>query len=256
MIANYHTHTWRCRHAQGDTEEYVQQALAAGLEVLGFSDHTPYWFEGDHYSRFRMFPDQLEDYVNHVEAVRRQYAGRLTIHLGLEAEFYPKYFPELRSRLRDTEVEYLLLGQHYVGNEIGDWYSGKATADPDVFTRYCHQVCDAMQTGLFSYLAHPELIHFTGEDALYRAGLRQLCREANSCGIPVELNLLGIREGRHYPDRRFWELAAAEGCQVVLGCDAHRPEDLTDQGSCRKAMALVEELGLRLVDTVPLRPVR
>ena len=30
MIANYHTHTPRCRHAEGTEAEYVQAALDAG----------------------------------------------------------------------------------------------------------------------------------------------------------------------------------------------------------------------------------
>ena len=43
MQANYHTHTYRCRHAgQWGDEEYVQAALASGYRVLGFSDHTPW----------------------------------------------------------------------------------------------------------------------------------------------------------------------------------------------------------------------
>ena len=41
MIANYHTHTWRCRHADGTEREYVETAIEAGFKILGFSDHTP-----------------------------------------------------------------------------------------------------------------------------------------------------------------------------------------------------------------------
>ena len=54
MIANYHTHTARCGHAAGTEDEYVQQAIQSGLKILGFSDHTPYWFAGEYYSRMRM----------------------------------------------------------------------------------------------------------------------------------------------------------------------------------------------------------
>ena len=31
MIANYHTHTWRCRHADGTEREYVETAIEAGI---------------------------------------------------------------------------------------------------------------------------------------------------------------------------------------------------------------------------------
>ena len=55
MIANYHTHTPRCNHAEGAERSYVERALAGGLQELGFSDHTPYLFElPGYYSTFRI----------------------------------------------------------------------------------------------------------------------------------------------------------------------------------------------------------
>ena len=253
MIANYHTHTWRCRHACGEDAAYVQSALDGGLQILGFSDHTPYWFDSDYYSRFRMFPDQLEDYVNSITGLQRRFAGQLQIHLGVEAEFYPKYFPELLSRLRDTPISYMILGQHYVGNEVHEWYSGQATADRDILGRYCRQVCDAMETGLFSCLAHPGLIHYTGPDRDFYEAMTPVIRTAKACGVPLEFNFLGLREGRHYPDLRVWELAAEEDCPVVLGVDAHAPENLNDPDTCRAARKLLEPFGLNILSTIPLR---
>ena len=44
MIANYHTHTWRCNHAFGVEKQYIENAIEAGLRILGFADHTPYPF--------------------------------------------------------------------------------------------------------------------------------------------------------------------------------------------------------------------
>ena len=43
MIANYHTHTWRCRHADGTEREYVERAIEAALKFSVF-DHSPYPF--------------------------------------------------------------------------------------------------------------------------------------------------------------------------------------------------------------------
>ncbi len=50
MIANYHTHTWRCHHAKGTEREYVERAIEGGLKILGFSDHTPYPLPAGYYS--------------------------------------------------------------------------------------------------------------------------------------------------------------------------------------------------------------
>lgn len=256
MIANYHTHTTRCRHAQDAEEEYVQNAIEGGLQILGFSDHSPYWFPGEHYSTFRMFPDQLEDYCQTVIGLREKYAGKLQIRLGLEVEYYPAYFDELMAHLRDTPIEYMLLGQHFIGNEIAEPYSYSATQEESVLERYCHQVMDAMQTGLFTYIAHPDLINYQGDENIYRKHIGRLCREAKACGIPLEINLLGIRGQRMYPNERFWEVAAQEGCTAILGCDAHCAADVCDRSSEKTALALAEKYGIALLDTVALRPIK
>lgn len=255
MIANYHTHTPRCNHAEGTEREYAESALAAGLEILGFSDHSPCVFPGDYYSWYRMKLPELEDYVRAVLTLRQEYAGRLEIPLGLELEYYPGIFPSLLPILRDQPLDYLLLGQHFIGDEMGEPYSGNPTADPSVLERYCDQVIEGMQTGLFTYLAHPDLIFFTGDDRTYRGNMRRVCREARECGIPLEWNLLGMTKGRNYPDRRFWELAAEEGCACVLGWDAHKPTAMEDTQTLNAALTRIHTLGLELLDTVPLRKI-
>ena len=105
MIANYHTHTPRCRHANGTEESYVQTAIQGGLKILGFSDHTPYCFPEGYYTHMRMYPHQLPEYCDTVRALQKKYADQLQIHLGLEVEYYPAFFPDLLPRLRDQGIE-------------------------------------------------------------------------------------------------------------------------------------------------------
>lgn len=251
MIANYHTHTPRCRHAGGTEEEYVRCALNAGLQILGFADHTPYPFPEGYYSTFRMYPEELPDYVASVEDVRKRYAGQIQILLGVEAEYYPKYFRDMVAMLRDHGVEYMLLGQHMVGNEVGEPYLG-IPSDAAGLERYSNQVIEALYTGLFTYLAHPDLVHFLGDPELYRANMRRICRAAKGCGIPLEINLLGLRNKRHYPNPILWEAAAEEGCSVILGHDAHQPEQLLDRESEQQAREMAGKLGLEILDRVEL----
>lgn len=253
MIANYHTHTWRCNHAKGAEEDYVKAALERNFQILGFADHTPYFFPGTYYSGFRMRPEQLKDYCDTVLSLRKKYDGKIQIPLGLELEYYPAYIGELLPFLKDHGIEYLLLGQHFVHNEINAHYSGNVTADRDVLKQYACQVCDAMQTGLFSYLAHPDLINFVGDAKVYQEAMELICHEARNCGIPLEINMLGIWTGRNYPNPLFWELAAEAGCSVVIGCDAHAPDHLRKPDTEKKALALADRFGLQVLETVPLR---
>lgn len=255
MIANYHTHTWRCNHANGDEDSYVKAALKQGLSILGFSDHTPYCFPDGYRSGIRMDLEQLSDYCKVVRSLRKKYAGQIDLPLGLELEYYPDCLPHLLPVLRDHGIEYLLLGQHFLGNEAGQPYAGRPTSDVSILDGYCRQSMDAMQTGLFTYFAHPDLIHFLGDDRTYRRAMRRLCQEAKSCNLPLEINMLGIWSGRNYPDERFWELASEEGCSVVIGCDAHAPEHLNRPDAEAKALAIVNQYGLPLLETVTLQKI-
>lgn len=256
MIANYHTHTPRCNHAIGTEEEYVRCALEAGLQIMGFSDHTPYPFPDSHCSAFRMTPQQLPEYVDTVLSLRKAYAGQIEIPLGLEAEYYPRFFPELVTLLQDHGIEYLLLGQHFLFNETEQIGSIGPTADESLLRQYVNQTIDAMHTGLFTYFAHPDLMRFVGNEKAYRQEILRLCRAAKECSIPLEINLLGLREGRHYPNSRFWEIAAEENCPVILGIDAHQPHNPKHTQSLQMAQALIHQLDLQLLDSVPLRPLK
>lgn len=253
MIANYHTHTPRCNHAVGTEKEYAEAACQAGLQILGFADHGPYIFPGDYYSHHRMRPQELPDYVEKVLALRKEYAGRMEIHLGAEMEYYPHLFADTVSMLRDGGIEYMLLGQHWLGDEMGEPYVGRPTESVHDLKRYCDQAIDGMQTGLFSYLAHPDVLNFTGDTGVYLEQMVRLCREAKGCGLPLEWNLLGMQTGRNYPNIRFWELAAQEGCDCILGRDAHDPRALLDSDTEAQALKCIHALGLKLLDTVPLR---
>lgn len=255
MKANYHTHTWRCNHAEGKEKQYVENALKAGLEVLGFADHTPYVFPGDYYSTFRMKMDQLPGYVDTVLGLREEYAGKIEIPLGLETEFYPRHFEDLLSRLREYPMDYLILGQHFVNNEYDAPYNGVGSGDVGLLRQYVRQSCDAMNTGLFSYFAHPDLIHFTGDEKTFRHHMRDICREAKGCGVPLEFNLLGLSFGKHYPNRPFWELVAQEGCEVILGRDAHAPEALLDEKTEKRALEILAGLGIVPLERVNLRKI-
>ena len=253
MLANYHTHTMRCRHARGNEEEYIRAALQAGMKELGFSDHAPQPFKGSYYSKMRMYPWQLEEYVQTLQELRQEYAGQIDIHIGLETEYYPDLFDELLGWARDAGVEYMILGQHWPGNEEGEPHVYQPFDEYPFLVRVADQMLEAMYTGMFTYVAHPDLPRFLGDDRLYRQQMRRIIQGAKRCGLPLEINLHGLRCGCAYPDERFWEVVAEEDCPVILGADAHDPEELLDTEAEARMLNMVRRLHLNLLDTVPLR---
>lgn len=255
MIANYHSHTPRCRHARGEEIEYVEKAIERGLKIFGFSDHTPQWFPGDYYSTMRMFREELPDYCKTVLALREQFKGQIEIPLGVEAEYYPLAWKETISHLQDAGIEYMILGQHWVGNEFDAPYAGRPTEEEAHLARYCDQVIEAMETGKFTYFAHPDIARYICDHAVFQKHMRRICRASKETSTPLEINFLGLATGRHYPNPLFWQLVGEEGCDVVFGIDAHAPEQVPDKKPEMMALSMVREFGLNLLETVPLKKI-
>ena len=254
MICNYHTHTFRCGHAVGSEREYIEKAIAEGLTTIGFSDHVPMPFSDGFQSHFRCPIEKLEDYVTTLLALREEYRDRINILIGFEAEYYPDIFSDMMKLLSPYPIDYLIMGQHFVGNELGELYNGGAFNDEGKLIRYVDQVIEGAKTGAFTYIAHPDLICYVGQnEELYRFMMRRLCTEIKALDIPLEFNLLGFEERRNYPCGRFWEIAAEVGNAVILGCDAHQPSRVADQTVISGAIERLAQFGITPIESVTLR---
>ena len=224
QLANYHTHTVRCGHARGEDKAYVEAAIQAGIRVLGFSDHCPWVFPDDTVSGCRMLPSQLDDYFTSLTGLRDEYKNDITIYIGFESEYLPELLEAQEKLLADYPVDYQILGQHFITREPFGRYCGTMIPDQDSIRSYIQSCIAGMETGRYKYLAHPDLIPM-----LFSAPKEELdrlfaCMKAHD--YPLEVNLLGMLDHRHYPDLRFWKLAQESGCKAIIGYDAHTPDAL------------------------------
>lgn len=251
MIANYHTHTTRCHHALGTEREYIEQAIAQGLEILGFSDHVPMPFPDGHQSGFRVRLEELEDYVRTLEALREEYKDRIQILIGFEAEYYPALFDAMLDMLAPYDYDYMILGQHFIDNETSP-YNATPTTDEAALARYVDQILCGLATGKYTYLAHPDVYNFVGDQEVYYRHMKRLCRGCKEMNIPIEINLLGLMGHRHYPSDRFYRIAGEVGNDAVIGCDAHQTEAVADPEAIQAGMAFAKQYGLRVLETVTL----
>ena len=224
MLANYHTHTTRCMHAVGSEREYIEEAVGNGFKILGFSDHVPQPYPDDFKSHIRMTMDELPDYIDTLLGLREEYRDRIEILIGFETEFFPKYFDRLLKELRKYPVDYMILGQHNVPDERDGFYVGNRTDDAEKLRAYVDYTIEGMKTGLFTYLAHPDLINFTGDDGAFRKHMERLIGAAIDLKMPLEINMYGFLDHRNYPCDRFFRMAQEMGADFVIGCDAHRPD--------------------------------
>ena len=261
-LANYHAHTTRCQHARGTEEEYVLQAIETGFEILGFADHSAWPYRSDFVANMRMRLDELDGYVETVRALKEKYAGRIRIHLGMECEAFPEFYPWLREIRAKMGFDYFILGNHYDTNdETGGFYFGRCANHAQI-RRYMETTIAGMESGLFLYLAHPDLFlhRYPAFDAEAKRVCRALCEAALRLDMPLEYNLLGHRRNPGarsqgyvgYTSREFWEVAAETGNRAIIGVDAHAPEDL-DAGCAetyRRVRGMLQGMGVEVLDVM------
>lgn len=252
MLANYHTHTKRCHHALGEDREYVESAIQAGLQILGFSDHCPWIFHDDYISGMRMQPLEIDDYFSSLEALRQEYKQDIQIYIGFEAEYIPELIEDQDDLFKNYPLDYLILGQHFLGPEYRSLYMGRPLKEEAILKEYVDSAIEGMKSGRFLYLAHPDLIYFKGASEIYDKHMFRLCREMKEMDLPLELNVLGLADGRNYPLGRFLEIAKEVGNSYILGIDAHAPEQLFNQENIKRAEELCHSYGITCINGLEL----
>ncbi len=261
MKANYHTHHHLCNHAIGNTEDYVKEALKIGLVELGMSDHAPNTRIKD--KGVRMKPDEFKVYLEDIEAAQKKYKGKIKILKGLEVEYFYEredYFELLRKH-----VDYLIHGQHYISLDgtMNNLISGFALSTIDHIRIYATYLEDAMASGHFDILAHPDLYMNNYQDFDKNAEIvaHRICKSALKHDIILEYNANGYRRGGkntekgffpNYPRREFWEIVKEYGCKTILGSDAHSPEFLYNH-TVKEAEETYLNLGLNIVEFLELK---
>lgn len=235
-LSNFHTHTYLCGHANGKPVDYALQAEKEECKGLGFSDHCPFPSDfPDPWENVRMDPDQVPLYMNMIEEARK--AVSFPIFAGFECEWDPVYENWYRDELLGKfGAQYLIMGQHWIMK------NGRHPGTQDIqnekeLNQYCDQVIQGMKTGLFSFLAHPDLFMGTMKEWTKNteAVSKAIIDTAVDLNMPLEINGYGLAKPTQetsrgirqwYPYVEFWELAASSNATIICNSDAHNPNDV------------------------------
>ena len=260
MKTNYHTHTYRCKHATGTDEKYLTAAREGGFELLGFSDHCPFPYEDGFHSNSRMELFLFEDYLASMEELRQKYSGSIKLLRGVELDFFPKYSAWAREFVREKRLDYVIFGNHFYPDDRNGGFFGRSVNSAEMLELYLDCELEGMEQEDYCCIAHPDLFmraYPVFDDRCERAS-RRICERAAKYRIPLEYNLSGFYQnpagGVGYPCDEFWRIAADSGCTAVIGCDAHSPAKLSESAGQPYADAVeyLAKLGIKRYDTLKL----
>lgn len=247
-----------CRHAVGDVEDYVKEAIELGFDSLGMSDHAPFAELEDR--SVRMHPSDFKTYLAQCNACIRKYGTKLKIYKALEIEYFPQYKTMYEQYLKD--LDYLALGQHYIKDEdsSGGLRSTYRLQTQDHVRTYVNTLIEAIGTKYFKFICHPDLMLYgiANFDSFVESESKRLIEAAIENDIPLEINVNGIRKGLRemeaglrylYPRLEFWRLVKDMGARVIISSDAHQPSHLYNH-EVEIAYEFARQLGIEVEEAI------
>lgn len=240
-LHDQHLHSRHSVDSKADPAANCEQALAAGLAGLTFTEH---------YDMHPSERDQCQwDYdaiAATVAALRRRFSPPLSIGFGIEVDYQPALVEETLDYLDRHSFDAVLLSVHWCGGRPlhlrRRWQGLDAAAmrrDYLATLRAAAELCRALAAAghcPFDILSHFDyvkryLLSYWGAPlgAVEPALLDPILEAIIAAGVVPEINTAGLRrpEAAAYPDwpllQRYRELG---GREVSIGSDAHRSREV------------------------------
>jgi histidinol-phosphatase (PHP family) len=235
-----HTHHYRCGHADGNIRDYIESAITSGLQVIGISDHTPY-FNRDEDRAFpliTMGKSELINYVQEVIQLKQEYAGKIDVLLGIESDFFENQAELYRQVLSQYPFDYIIGSVHQVYDisifNKKRWTNLKLEQQIIVKKEYYRLIQDSAKSGIFQILGHIDAMkgNFPAfSDIPADEVIDETMKIISDCGIAIEINTSGKtkKSGGWYPSNTILERALYYGVDVTFGSDAHTPARVADE---------------------------
>lgn len=259
---DYHIHSTFSCDSDATLEQICQSALHRGVTEIAITDHAD--FEP---------LDSCCDYLQPslqwkaMERCRAQFAGELTIRIGVECGEAHVYHNEIGSLLSAYDYDIVLGSVHWVGDRPAfdeAFFDGLELEEG--IALYFTELARLAADGDFDVLAHAD---FVRRAAYLRYGLceldlthhetqlRAIMQTLVERGKGLEVNTSTLRRGIGDPGPPVQILRwyrEAGGQMVTIGSDAHRPGHVGT--GFERALEMIREAGFEQLATFHRRRVR
>lgn len=236
-----HVHTRLCHHAKGEMEEYVQSAIACGLQELVFLEHME---TGINYLQPAWLTEEDFDYYfKEGKRLKEQYAGRINIGLGVELGYNRDCKEEIQKRLATRQWDRIGISCHYLRYDKQDIHINLLSRNPANFPRaravgsrkilsdYFDHLTEAVQTLPGTTLCHLDaaLRHLPETEYLpaHYNQIQKLLEAVKEKEMAVEINTSGFPfRNMPFPASSILAIVLEMNIPLTLGSDAHAPEQV------------------------------
>ncbi|TFK20992.1 histidinol-phosphatase [Coprinopsis marcescibilis] len=244
---SHHSHSGQfCKHASGQLEEVVLEAISQQFQVYGLTEHVPRYRLDDLYpEEASVTPDdlmsQFENFLAEAHRLKTKYASQITLLVGLETEYITEAdLSGLKGILEKFghQVEYIVGSVHHVhtvpidfdkptyekaiqkSSSNGDFYIAYFDAQYELFQRFKPEVIGHFD---LCRLFTPD-VQFSDLPLVWERIVRNI-RYAANYGALFEINAAAFRKqwNTAYPGTEILQVIRSEGGKFALSDDSHGP---------------------------------
>ncbi|RAV22042.1 histidinol-phosphatase HisJ [Paenibacillus contaminans] len=252
-----HTHTKFCYHGSSAEEElYIERALSLGFERYTISEHPPLptrWIPSNDklMAELAMSEEELPAYIAYAQEIKKQYAGRIEIAVGLEFDYLQGRtdYTEIMVDKWYKELEDVVYSVHYLPGVDGmrcidftpdDFkdgllahYGSIANVVDEYYNHVEAAIAFAAKLPMRKRIGHINLIEKFRlalpefDDTQIRSRLEAIIPQLEAGGVGIDVNTAGLRVptcGKPYVPEWFLQECVKRGIECVYGSDSHRPD--------------------------------
>ena len=264
-LTNYHSHSLYCDGRAG-MEDFVRFAISEGFTSYGFSSHAPLPFS----SAWAMEWDRMDDYLAEFHRMKKKYARKIELYLGLEIDYLNEEsnpsvdcFRKLPLDYRIGSIHFLPISEHLSEENMvcidGSFADYKESVERyfegdirKLVTRYYDSTLKMIEAGGIDIVGHMDKIYMNGhkcegfsfDAAWYQEPFRATLDLIAEKGLMVEINTKNLEKKQQlFPRKEYLGLLKEMNIPVMVNSDCHYP-DLVNDGR-EKAFKLLKEIGFK-----------
>lgn len=262
-FSNFHTHCFFC-DGSAHPEEYVEEAIHQGMEVLGFSSHAPVFFKNG----WSIKSEKLNDYCECIRNVQKENKHDIEVLLALEADYIPGFTNSFKFFRTRQKVDYIIGSVHLVNNGSKLWFIDgpkkeyinglKNVFDDDIrhaVESYFSQVEKMIineKPDIIGHLdkikMHNEDIFFSEDEQWYQNAVMKLLQTIKKNKTIVEVNTRGIYKKKTdslFPSKMILKKCYNLDIPMVVSSDAHQPKELTSY--FKETYVILKDIGYKTI---------
>lgn len=253
MKFDLHTHHYRCGHAQDHIRDYIEAAIDKQLDVIGISDHSPYFGleEDQAFPGIAMAKSEFANYIDEVLQLKKEYEGKIEVLLGLESDYFPEHLDVYKARYAPYPFDYMIGSIHFVDDvsifNKRRWDKLDDAERVKVKEAYYKLIQQSAKSGMFEVLGHIDAMkaNFPAFSDIPTPIIDETLQVIAAEGVAVEINTSGSTKlcGGWYPSNEMLERALHYGVDVTFGSDAHKPQRVGDDWD--RVVAKLKEIGFK-----------